>query len=338
MRIIHFECGLGNQMLDYCDYLAAQKSNPKTQCFGETILFDIPECQEVISAWNGFELGTLFGLQIPNVREQFTNAQWASIIQDVKDSEFWNHGWSYPEAIVKAFANQGLILENKCNSLFHDTRFRHMFDFMKNTRLWSELLIMKTDLTYRPTPDQLFYVSDKDVYAGHTVQFMYKGNNIEEIEPEIRRAFVFPTVTDEKNKSAIDEMRSCNSIGVHIRRDDAMIGVNRSVFYTGYYRRAVKLIKSKVACPVFYIFGTPKTVRWVKENLFEIGLDSTKDSVRYVDWNSGENSFRDMQLLSMCKHNIISLTSFGWWGTFLNTNPNKITISPLKKINTTHHV
>lgn len=338
MKVVHCECGLGNQMLDYCEYIATKKMNPTDECYIETIMFEIPECQEVISGWNGFELATVFGVTAPDIKDYFSNDQWHRIIESVERSRFWDNGWEYPKAIGDAFAHEGLSLKILCKSMYFDNGFKRALGFMKKTRLWSELLIRKTDMQYKPISEQLFLQTEENAYLGHTLQFMNAKNKIELIDKEIRETFVFPPLKDEMNMQAAREVQSVQSVGIHIRRDDAMYGINRAVFLTGYYKRAVKLIKSKVSDPVFYVFGTPKTIRWVKENLGEIGLDPKKDKVCYIDWNSGADSFRDMQLLSLCKHNIISQSSFGWWGTYLNSNPDKITISPLKKMNTTHHV
>lgn len=49
MKVININSGLGNQMLAYCVVLSIRKENPSDTCYVGTIIYDIPECNEVIS-------------------------------------------------------------------------------------------------------------------------------------------------------------------------------------------------------------------------------------------------------------------------------------------------
>ena len=70
----------------------------------------------------------------------------------------------------------------------------------------------------------------------------------------------------------------------------------------------------------FFIFTNDK--EWVRENF------KTAGEMTFVDWNSGKNSFRDMELMSCCKHNVIANSSFSWWSAWLNENKEKEVIAP----------
>lgn len=123
MKVIHIESGLGNQMLSYCEYLAMKKMNPDEDIYIETIIYDIPECNEVTCQWNGYELNRIFGISTPaNIRTLFTEEQWNQIITEIRRTEFWKENMNYPVHFTNAFRNAGLELVNTKGD-FSEKRF-----------------------------------------------------------------------------------------------------------------------------------------------------------------------------------------------------------------------
>lgn len=88
MKVVHIESGLGNQMLSYCEYIALKQSNPNDSIYIENIVYDIPECNEVIRQWNGYELGKIFGVSAPNVKELFDETHWQMVMDEIRKSRF----------------------------------------------------------------------------------------------------------------------------------------------------------------------------------------------------------------------------------------------------------
>ena len=349
MKIVHIESGLGNQMLSYCEYLALKVLHPQEDVYIETMVYDIPECNEVIRQWNGYELRRIFGIDAPNVKEIFTTDQWDSIMKEVLLSDFWDKNWNYPVYITNAFRNAGLDIRNVRGNFELDTAcynlnmkveyiptFRERLidspfgDFLKrNYRQIFKKKFIRRDSNF----DIIFYKGRDNIFTGQWLSLKHYGNGLDKIEQLVRKSFVFPPFSDNANSKMAEFLDTCNSVAIHARRGD-MLGINGYCYKYGYFKRAVRHIKKNVDNPIFVFFCDPGSVEWCKENADIFNLDFSKDKIYFVDWNKGEESFRDMQLMSRCKHAIITNSSFGWWGSFFITNPNKITISPKQEITT----
>ncbi|EPO2592080.1 alpha-1,2-fucosyltransferase, partial [Escherichia albertii] len=72
---------------------------------------------------------------------------------------------------------------------------------------------------------------------------------------------------------------------------------------------------------LFFIFSDD--IEWCKDNIF-------LDNKTYFVQGDTYHVELDMLLMSKCKHNIISNSSFSWWAAWLNENRNKIVIAPSK--------
>ena len=96
MKVVHIESGLGNQMLSYCEYLAMKQTNPEEPCYIEKIVYDIPEANDYICQWNGYELDRIFGIAAPDVMDTLSREQRETVMASVRASQFWLHEWNWP--------------------------------------------------------------------------------------------------------------------------------------------------------------------------------------------------------------------------------------------------
>jgi hypothetical protein len=144
------------------------------------------------------------------------------------------------------------------------------------------------------------------------------------IEKVIRDDFSFKKPLAGKNLLIANEIQQTNAVCLHIRRGDYLSDAKTyrimSVCDISYYERAISYMAAKVSNPIFYVFSDD--MYWVKQ-----GISITYPTV-YVDHNRGEDSYVDMQLMSLCKHHIIANSSFSWWGAWLNPSAKKIVVAP----------
>ena len=112
MRVVHMDSGLGNQMLDYAEYMAICQENPEEDCYMENLIYELPQKEGMFSIWNGYELERIFGINPPNVKQLFDEDAWKRILKDVEKSEFWKENWNYAPYITDALKKEGIVLTN----------------------------------------------------------------------------------------------------------------------------------------------------------------------------------------------------------------------------------
>lgn len=146
---------------------------------------------------------------------------------------------------------------------------------------------------------------------------------------EIIKAFEFAPFDTEENRKYAAMLASDNSVSIHIRRGDYVNAPNFSGICTlDYYRKAITEARRIVENPVFFIFSNDQA--WCMENLKDV-FDGAE--VHFIAHNKGRESYRDMQLMSLARCNILANSSFSWWGAYLNRRENRIAIVPHRWIN-----
>lgn len=131
------------------------------------------------------------------------------------------------------------------------------------------------------------------------------------------------------NSNRVKEYIESNSfkekitISVHIRRGDF---TNKNVFHKSrvlsldYYQRAIDYFESLFEKVSFYLFSND--ISWVVENL------NIRSEKVFITNNDSFSTIEELEIMSYCNHNIISNSTFGWWGAYMNRNKGKIVVAP----------
>lgn len=142
----------------------------------------------------------------------------------------------------------------------------------------------------------------------------------EKAKETIRKEFNFKTPLSAENSEIADRIQKTDAVSLHVRRGDYLNNSAYASCSINYYQSAIKHLLKYVKTPTFYVFSDD--IDWVKRNL-------TLDQPHfYIEHNKGVESYNDMRLMSLCKHNIIANSSFSWWGAWLNANTDKIVVAP----------
>jgi len=142
------------------------------------------------------------------------------------------------------------------------------------------------------------------------------------IRNEILKDFTLKGDISSEAKKYLEDIKRSQSVSLHVRRGDYVQNTHtNSVHGTcseAYYQKAIKHIEKNIDNPNFYIFSDD--IAWCKEN-----FDFLENKF-FVD--DTKSAFDDMELMKNCKHNIITNSTFSWWGSWMNGGNKKIVVAP----------
>jgi len=103
-------------------------------------------------------------------------------------------------------------------------------------------------------------------------------------------------------------------VSIHVRRGDYLKNPDiHPPCSIGYYNDAISTIEEEIG-PIHPYFVSDD-IEWCREN-FEGTFSNKTDEID------------DLMIMVNSDHNIIANSTFSWWGAYLNTNPNNITVGP----------
>lgn len=322
MKVFGIFGGLGSQMCKYAVLKKVEKQIGSEGLFIDTSMFDI------VPSWNGYELDKIFGIEHLNIRSVLGECNYQIANNDkLSKADFTKDGIPIPVLDymvsncgkpIKIYQSGKSIPYYGYSQSLEDSENKYaLLNKIKWAyRVYSQSLLHRQN-SYKPD-----YLSpESNIYFG---EFNHTSNAYFPSKEEMRKVFKFKEFDDDLNKKMSQKMFNEESVAMSIRRSDHMHD-NAVLFRNGYFAKSVKLVKRNSKNPVFYIFS--EDIKWCKDNLMSLGLEQN-DKCIFVDWNRENDSYKDMQLMTYCKHNILVSSTFCYWGYYLSNRNDKIVCAP----------
>ena len=170
--------------------------------------------------------------------------------------------------------------------------------------------------TFRVNEQTWEYYETNHVYTEPTEFYGYyqSSKNFLNFRDEIQKLFLPTEEFKVKLKNLYPKIFNPNSVSIHVRRGDYLTVSNILPVIDKSY--IDKCLKDVGGYSNIFIFSNDK--EWCKENL-------KYENSTVVE---GLDDYEELWAISLCNHNIMSNSSFSWWGSYLNTNNDKKVFVP----------
>lgn len=300
LRIVLMNGGLENQLYQYT-FLCFLEETTGERCIVDDSAFFGRHVEH-----NGLELERIFGIRLNKLSGCFTEDVWEEMLRKREQ------GMSIPQQLLDNGLNLTMIAES------NTYQFEGNVIAINPNKINEEIL-------------NVFINAKGNIYYfGYFVNVVYVNLMLKQLRQELRFPPIRETMEGDTINARYQELiHLTNSVAVHIRRGD-FLKCGR-IFPLEKYAKGIERFEERDEEYTYFIFSDD--VEYCKQNWEKLGFSNVKGDCIFVEGNCGnQNNYVDMQLMSQCKNMIISNSSFGCWGYFLNgvcTNENMIMIDNL---------
>lgn len=297
MILVKFSGGLGNQMFQYALYQRLKQQYSNTVVKADLSIYQVEDLH------HGFELNRIFHL-IDNGRMLVASLQeYKDVtgerppVEWIKEHPFIEKVWAWSNARTRTLAEKS----GRRNVILEEPEHVQMTDQIRDER--------KTEL--------LSILDNLDVHKNWYIDGYWQDVAFyREVFDDVLTDFIFPT-------HAIEIANPETTVAIHVRRGD-YANSEYDILPVTYYQKAIQKIKEHAGEKElqYYIFSEDE--KYIRDNFAWL------ETYTYVNWNTGTDSYRDMQLMSKCKYQVVANSSFSIWSGYLNQNEDKLICYPVQ--------
>ena len=144
----------------------------------------------------------------------------------------------------------------------------------------------------------------------------------ENVQEDLIEQFRRPQLLSAAAERIRARIETANTVALHVRLTDYVWGPHRDLFHgvcdVDYYARALEALRQRVPDITVLVFSDD--LAGAAELLRDLdGLEFSPGGVTDVE---------DLVLISLCRHHIISNSTFSWWGAWLAQHDEQVVVAP----------
>lgn len=233
---------------------------------------------------------------------------------DVPQSETTPRPYQLDLLQIQNVANSDLIFPKKPNKLI-----KALLGFMPTNPI---VYYQQNAFEFDPSLFRLKRMAERDLFLfGYWQAYPY----LESIRPILQTEFKTKAPTPNHYQTYLQQIRSSESVMLHIRRGDYVNSPSAAKFHgvlpLSYYQQAIEVLLLQKPDSHFFIFSDD--LPWAKEALPKnLKITFVENALQ------ADAAAQELQLMTECKHQIIANSSLSWWGAWLKQDCNGLVFTP----------